>query len=113
MYFAIGYNNIGETIMTYTKNPNIVEEKISNTELMLFNPNTEEVHVLNETSTEIYILICNCHSLVEVLNQYVNEHIGEMCEDRTITIDELAMDAKSTINLLIANSIIYEGDTNE
>lgn len=99
--------------MTFIKNPNIIEEHISDSELMLFNQITEEVHVLNETSTQIYMLICNGHSLAEALCQYVYEHIGEMFEEELITIDELATDAKTTINELLAHSIICEGVADE
>ena len=99
--------------MAYLKNPNIIEENISDTELMLFNQSTEELHVLNETSAQIYILICLGNSLVEALYQYVYEHIGEVCEDKPMTVDELANDAKETINSLLDRNIIIGDITDE
>lgn len=94
--------------MAFIKSPNIIEEQISDSELMLYNQSTEEVHILNESSTQIYTLICSGHSLVEALYQYIYDHIGEMCDEKPITIDELATDAKSAINMLLANGIICE-----
>ena len=99
--------------MFLIKNPNILEENISESEIMIFNTETEEIHILNSTATEIYFLLSEALSENEVTKKFVDIHIKESYNGSCLTESDLIADVKNTIALLLNLNILKTGEHNE
>ena len=90
-------------------NPSIIVESVSETELMLYNNETEEIHLLNETATKMFNLLQEM-SQECAIKAFLNEYVDSMINDKdNISFDELKKDAEEILKTLYEKNIIKGG----
>ena len=99
--------------MQYVKNSNIIEETISETEIMLYNTQSEEVHILNRTATEIYQILLQKKSVKDLIMYYIDLHKDDDVKGIRVKEQELIDDVENMISSLINLDIIKQGEPNE
>ena len=99
--------------MQYVKNSNIIEETISETEIMLYNTQSEEVHILNRTATEIYQILLQKKSVKDLIMYYIDLHKDDDVKGIRVKEQELIDDVENMISSLINLNIIKQGEPNE
>ncbi len=99
--------------MQYVKNSNIIEETISETEIMLYNTQSEEVHILNRTATEIYQILLQKKSVKDLIMCYIDLHKDDDVKGIRVKEQELIDDVENMISSLINLNIIKQGEPNE
>ena len=99
--------------MQYVKNSNILEETISETEIMLYNTQSEEVHILNRTATEIYQMLLQKKSVKDLIMYYIGLHKEDDVKGIRVKEQELIDDVENMISSLINLNIIKQGEPNE
>lgn len=99
--------------MQYVKNSNIIEETISETEIMLYNTQSEEVHILNQTATEIYQMLLQKKSIKDLIMYYIGLHKADDVKGIRVKEQELIDDVENMISSLINLNIIKQGEPNE
>ena len=94
----------------YKLNPDLFLEPISSSELMIYDPKNNDIHLLNESALFIYEKMKMMNKEM-VINLYVNEYMkGNLLNDegsyRVIDESELKSDAEEIISLILNKRIL-------